>query len=162
MRYVGQGYEVEVPVSGMHENTAELARRLEVAFERRYAELYGRTEKNTPAEIVSWRVVVFGPTPELTPKVAVEANHDAATSRDQASAARTGSRRIYCLARRGFVDALVYDRYRLVPGASLIGPAIIEERESTVVVPDGAAVSVDQYRNLLIDLPLETDTGAQP
>ena len=162
MRYVGQGYEVEVPVSSLHEDTAELARRLGAAFERRYAELYGRTEKSAPAEIVSWRVVVFGPTPELTPKVALESNHDVAASHDQAGAARTGSRRVYCLARRGFVDAPIYDRYRLVPGASLTGPAIIEERESTVVVPDGAAVSVDHYRNLLIELALETDTEATP
>ena len=37
-------------------------------------------------------------------------------------------------------DVTVYDRYRLGPGATLQGPAIVEERESTTVIGPGAAV----------------------
>jgi N-methylhydantoinase A len=43
----------------------------------------------------------------------------------------------------------VYDRYRLDPGAALEGPAVVEERESTVVLgPEGRA-EIDAARNLV-------------
>ena len=47
----------------------------------------------------------------------------------------------------------VYDRYALAAGARLAGPAIVEERESTTVLPPGASASVDEYANLLVELP---------
>ncbi|HEY0835845.1 MAG TPA: hypothetical protein VGE72_18220, partial [Azospirillum sp.] len=61
----------------------------------------------------------------------------------------------FSVTRGAFAATPVYDRYRLVPGARLQGPAIIEERESTVVVPDAAVVTVDGYRNLVVDLPVK-------
>ena len=54
--------------------------------------------------------------------------------------------------RNDFSEALVYDRYRLTPGMKLSGPAIVEERESTVVIPEMAHVTVDPHGNLVIDL----------
>jgi N-methylhydantoinase A len=52
----------------------------------------------------------------------------------------------------GYVECPVYDRYRLAPGATLVGPAIVEEREATIVLwPDDRA-RVDEYRNLLVTL----------
>jgi N-methylhydantoinase A/oxoprolinase/acetone carboxylase beta subunit len=50
------------------------------------------------------------------------------------------------------IDVAVYDRYRLGPGASFIGPAIVEERESTTVVGPGATVSVDDQGNLTVEI----------
>jgi N-methylhydantoinase A len=47
----------------------------------------------------------------------------------------------------------VYDRYALAPGAVFEGPALVEERESTCVVGPGARVTVDAFRNLVIELP---------
>jgi N-methylhydantoinase A len=48
----------------------------------------------------------------------------------------------------GWHDTPVFDRYRLMPGARLEGPAIIEERETTVVVGPAARVDVDEAFNL--------------
>jgi N-methylhydantoinase A len=146
MRYIGQGYEVEVPVEDAA-SADGLAQRLHAAFERSYLGLYGRTEPDTPAELVSWRVVVMGPTPQLTPV------SSAALAGGSASEARKGERPAFDIATRGFTATPVYDRYKLAPGVQLDGPAIIEERESTVVVPARARVTVDAFRNLLIDLP---------
>ena len=53
----------------------------------------------------------------------------------------------------GFVETPVYDRYALQPGVALTGPAIFEERESTVVVGPGAEITVDDSRNLIVTLP---------
>jgi N-methylhydantoinase A/oxoprolinase/acetone carboxylase beta subunit len=44
----------------------------------------------------------------------------------------------------------VYDRYALAPGMQLAGPAIIEERESTSVLPPGSTAAVDEYANLIV------------
>jgi N-methylhydantoinase A len=46
----------------------------------------------------------------------------------------------------------VYDRYRLAPGDAFAGPAIVEERESTVVLGPDARARVDDALNLIADL----------
>jgi N-methylhydantoinase A/oxoprolinase/acetone carboxylase beta subunit len=49
----------------------------------------------------------------------------------------------------GYIETPVYDRYLLQPGSELEGPAIVEERESTVVVPPGRAIVIDDNLNLI-------------
>jgi hypothetical protein len=53
----------------------------------------------------------------------------------------------------------VYDRYKLFPNAKFKGPAIIEERESTLIVGEDATVSVDDYGFLWVDF---TAQGKRP
>ena len=53
---------------------------------------------------------------------------------------------------RDFIPYTVYDRYKLVPNATLRGPAIIEEKESTLIVGEDALVSVDDLGFLWVDL----------
>ena len=52
----------------------------------------------------------------------------------------------------GFAEVPVYDRYRLTPGDAFDGPAIVEERESTVVLGPNARARVDDALNLTADL----------
>jgi N-methylhydantoinase A len=52
----------------------------------------------------------------------------------------------------GFADVPVYDRYRLAPGDAFAGPAIVEERESTVVLGPAARARIDDSLNLIADL----------
>jgi len=54
--------------------------------------------------------------------------------------------------KKDLANAPVYDRYRLPAGATLPGPAIVEERESTVVVNGAGQIRVDENSNLIIDL----------
>jgi N-methylhydantoinase A len=49
------------------------------------------------------------------------------------------------------VDTPVYDRYRLSPETWISGPAIVEERESTTVLPPGVTARVDPYGTLLAE-----------
>jgi N-methylhydantoinase A len=53
----------------------------------------------------------------------------------------------------GEVQAAVLDRYALAPGFAFQGPALVEERESTCVIPPGAACHIDGHMNLVIELP---------
>jgi N-methylhydantoinase A len=63
-----------------------------------------------------------------------------------------GQRPVYDPQAEQFQETSVYDRYRLQPGTVLKGPAIIEERESTVVVNGPATLQVDAVSNLVVDL----------
>ena len=51
---------------------------------------------------------------------------------------------------RGYEDTPVYDGARLAAGHTLAGPAIIEERTTTVVIPPSFACRVDRWKNYLL------------
>ncbi|MEV6619686.1 hydantoinase/oxoprolinase family protein [Amycolatopsis sp. NPDC051106] len=124
MRYAGQGYEIRVPVHGGSWPDALIDE-----FTATYRALYRRTGPAVAVEVLNWRVVSSGPVPDVTLRLAAQASP---------GAARKGSRQAYFPAAGGFVDTAVFDRYLLTPGERVDGPAIVEERESTVVVPPGA------------------------
>lgn len=46
----------------------------------------------------------------------------------------------------------IYDRYCLRPGDKLFGPALVEERESTLAVPEGATARVAEGGEIVVDL----------
>ncbi|MGH7356675.1 MAG: hydantoinase/oxoprolinase family protein, partial [Candidatus Rokuibacteriota bacterium] len=64
--------------------------------------------------------------------------------------ARKAMRRTYFPETHGYAECPIYDRYSLAPGQSLTGPAIVEERESTTVLPPGVVGEVDEYANLIV------------
>src|SRR5439155_17594304 len=135
MRYVGQGHEVRVPLPGGRLGAEHVAT-LQREFERVYRELYGRQGPPVPVEVINWRVVSSGPRPEL--KLDASGNGAGAAPADEghpalAEAALKGTRPAYFPEHGGYVETPVYDRYRLGPGAALLGPAIVEERESTLI-----------------------------
>jgi len=141
-RYVGQGYELTVPVPSGELDAVALGR-VRAAFDEIYAARYGYANPGEPVEVVTWKLSAVGGSPRIA-LAKVE-------TQDGARAVK-GSRRAYFPEARGYVDAPVYDRYALAAGARLAGPAIVEERESTTVLPPGATASVDEYANLLVDL----------
>jgi N-methylhydantoinase A len=94
--------------------------------------------------VLSWRLVVAGPKPELR----LLARERTGTAPE----ARKGERPAYFPELGGFRPTPVYDRYRLGPGAELAGPAIVEERESTVIVGPKARARVDEDLNLVLHL----------
>jgi len=97
-----------------------------------------------PIEVINWRVISSGPTPDL--RLQTE-NLDAG----DAAFARKGSRRAWFPEAKAYVDTPIYDRYRLAVGARFHGPAIVEERESTVIVGGGACY-IDEQRNLVVEV----------
>ena len=64
-----------------------------------------------------------------------------------------GRRPAYFAEAGEFIETPVYDRYRLAPGATVEGPAIVEERESTAVIGPGGHVRVDESLMLHVELP---------
>jgi N-methylhydantoinase A len=139
-RYVGQGYELTVPVPAGPLDGDTLAR-VRRAFDEVYAARYGYAQPGEPVEVVTWKLSAIGGAPRVTlAKAAAEAG----------AFPRKAVRRAYFPEARGFVDTPVYDRYRLWAGLTVTGPAIVEERESTTVLPPGATATVDAYANLIV------------
>jgi N-methylhydantoinase A len=143
-RYVGQGYELTVPVPSGRLDAAALAG-VRRRFDDVYAARYGYSAPDEPIEIVTWKLSAVGGTPRvsLAKAPATSVRHP-----------RKGERRAYFPERGGFVDTPVYDRYALTSGVAMTGPAIVEERESTTVLPPGATAVVDAYANLIVTLPV--------
>jgi N-methylhydantoinase A/oxoprolinase/acetone carboxylase beta subunit len=139
-RYVGQGYELTVPVPPGPLDAAALAR-IRAVFDEIYAARYGYANPAEPVETVTWKLAAVGGAPRVAlAKAATGARDNGLKGRRSAWFPETG----------GWTDCAVYDRYALAPGASLAGPAIVEERESTSVLPPGTTAVVDEYANLIV------------
>jgi N-methylhydantoinase A len=118
--------------------------RIAAAFEKTYETLYGRTGPEVPLEVINWRVVASGPRPQLNLRLAADDG--------KGGEARKGTRRAYFPECEGYVDTTVYDRYALRPGTAFKGPAIVEERESTLIVGAQGRARVDERLNVVVEL----------
>jgi len=145
MRYMGQGHEVSVP---LRDGPLKASHFDEIAasFERVYAQLYGRKVPDVPVEVINWRVVASGPKPPLD----FSAGSKATTGK-----AQKGTRMVFSPQRGDFVETTVYDRYAMTPGTTFNGPAIVEERESTLVVSARGRARVDPYLNVIVEFDYE-------
>jgi len=64
--------------------------------------------------------------------------------------AMKGSRSVYWSPTSGYQATPVYDRDILVPGNEVSGPAVVEAKDTTYVIPAGAALHIDAYSNAVI------------
>ncbi|MBE87807.1 MAG: methylhydantoinase [Rhodospirillaceae bacterium] len=142
MRHVGQGFEVSVPVQSgaLDESQADSLR---TNFLNTYEMLFERAVTDVPIEAMSWRVAAFAPVPNIALKFKARSL--------VADEKLKGQREVY-FPETGFAPCDVYNRYMLVEGDIIVGPAIIEERESTTVMPPGTQATVDSSLNLIIEL----------
>lgn len=147
-RFIGQGSETTLALP--ERDFAQLdPAALRARFDGEYQRLYGRTYPESPVEFVSFRVRASLPVrllelPKLAPRPGARTTD-----------ALKGERRAYSARAGDFVAHRVYDRYRLAPGAVLAGPAIIEERESTIVVGEDARARLDDYGFVWMDFAKE-------
>jgi 5-oxoprolinase (ATP-hydrolysing) len=154
MRLVGQIHEIAVPLPLGAIDFGSVAT-IRCAFEKVYAARYTSVVSGADIEAINFRVRCTAPAPDLR----LQANVGAATS----AAKRKGVRLVHF--GNGFVETQVYDRYTLIPGDRVDGPAIIEEREATTIVPPGDVLSVDERFNMHIaisvaPIPVEFVTPA--
>jgi N-methylhydantoinase A len=144
LRYVGQGYELTValPAGPVDATTAG---RLRAAFDAAYAQRYGYADAQAEVELVTIGATVTGAGPEVR---LPEHRPDTRAVGE----ARKPDRAVFFPEWRDYRSCPVYDRARLPVGGRLEGPAIVEEAESTTVLPPGAIAEVDQWANLLVSL----------
>ena len=142
MRYVGQSYELPIPLDDTKMEPEHLER-IMARFHREHERAYGFNAPEEPIEVVALRLTAVGSIPK--PRL-----REVPPGSDDFASARRTARAVYFAESDGFVDCDIYDRYRLGAGLSVPGPAVIEEMDSTTVVHPGFQVEVDTFGNLLL------------
>lgn len=138
MRYIGQGYEIEVPLNKEVLSLKNI-KNIKLEFEKVYQNLFGRIEK-MPMEIISWRTIASGPLPNFSLNFNVK----------KKSLSKEKKRKVYFGGKKSN-DTIVLDRSALSKNFKSIGPLIIEERESTLVIPPNFKVQMHESGNLIIN-----------
>jgi N-methylhydantoinase A len=142
VRFVGQGSETNIPIPESNFNEVK-KEEVRSRFDEIYKKLYGRTYPDSPVEFINFKVRASLPEKLLRlPK----AEKHVVSLKD----AIKGQRKAYSGIAKDFIPYSIYDRYKLYPGARFEGPAIIEERESTVIVGEDASISIDEFGFLWI------------
>jgi N-methylhydantoinase A len=141
MRYAGQGYEIEVELPGGLYDRGMLETFCQ-SLGRQHRESYGYEMAAKTAEIVTLRLTAIGQ------RVKPEFRQDKAGSSDPSSALK-GYRRVFMDG--AFVNIPVYERSKLQSGMRILSAAIVEQVDSTTVLFPGYDLSVDAYRNLIIE-----------
>lgn len=144
LRYPSQGYELTVAVDAQAYTEQEKAvvRR---NFDKLHREVYRTAAEDQVPEIVNVRVSSLAKSPRL------ELGRIAAGDGDP-GAALAGSRKVLFAGQPDYVDAAVYDRSRLLANNVVQGPAVVEQRDSTVLVLPGQRATVDPVGNLIVDV----------
>ena len=142
MRYVGQSYELTVPLPAEQLDASKIGRVLD-QFHIEHDRAYGYSAPAEPVEFVNLRLTAIG-------KIAKPQLRELEGNNTDIAAAQKATRSVYFAERDGYVECPIYDRYRLGPGCVLTGPAIVEEIDSTTVIHPGYSAQVDRFGNLIL------------
>jgi N-methylhydantoinase A len=129
MRYKGQSYELTVPY------TDDFL----IAFHQAHHQLYSYSLDDEYCEIVNLRVLAVGKSPGLKLEKRKKIPDDAKIFYRK-EVYFNGKHQEFC----------IYRRFELMPGNRLIVPAIIAADDSTVIVPKGFEIDIDEYSNILL------------
>ena len=137
MRYLGQWRSLSVEAPSPLDSLQPLLDRFHAEHQREFA--FSRPDH--PVEIYGLRIAAFGrlQKPELPRSARVSARPEA-----------IGLRPVFFTEADGFVTTPVYQRSALGPGIELEGPAVIEQLDSTTVLPPGSRATVDDYNHLIV------------
>jgi N-methylhydantoinase A len=141
LRYTAQVRAISVELPATDVDAAILADAT-AAFHTAYEREFRYALPAFPVESRSLRLIAIGKTPKPS--------FIADTRRGDAEAALTAVEDCYFGVAGGWVATRYYDRAKLLPGAAITGPAIIEQFDSTTVVPPGASLEVEPHGNFII------------
>lgn len=125
MRYAGQGWEIPVPLTVQHITKPDTAD-YKACFEREYEQLFARTVAGMEIEITVWSVNAYTESPEVCP--VQKQGH-------QRTLETTNTRPLFDPALSTFVNATVAQRDAVKDTTQIIGPAMLTEDETTIIVP---------------------------
>ncbi len=147
MRYTGQGWEVPVILPAQQAHAPDAATYIAL-FEQHYRALFGRTVEGLDVEITVWSVLA------TTPKRAVTT---VTTSPPSATSVHPyeHSRAVFDPAQGRRMNAALIRRAQMQPWASLVGPAVILEEETTIIVPASGVAS--KQADGTIDVRIQRD-----
>lgn len=141
MRYVGQNYELQVEIPTENITVSDIDK-MKQDFFVAHEKNYGYYNPNAPVQFVNFRCEATGIVKK--PNLA-----ELETTLDDPSKAEIG-RRVVHFEESGAVDCPVYDRAKFGRAERVNGPCIIEQMDSTTVVPPNTWFSIDKFGNLII------------
>jgi N-methylhydantoinase A len=144
-RYFGQTHEIEVYLPE-EQSIEDIFSNLRKLFEKRYSEVYSFAVIDAPIEIINWKVIASGPEPGFKMGYTIDSEKNT-----QLDTAMKGTREVY-FEKGGFQETPIYDRYLLAEGMKILGPALVEERESTCLITVGSKASIDPVLNIIAEL----------
>ncbi len=137
MLYLGQTHTVAAVIDWTGDLTQDA---IQAAFEAAYKTAYGRLLDNIPIRVMNYRVAVTGKRPALDMAVFAPP-----TGEDP----QETSRPVYV--NGGWQNARVLQRLALPEGASIPGPAVLEQPDTTIFIDPGLTGRVDGFGNLIIE-----------
>lgn len=141
MRYVGQNYEQDVPLAAEGDVRKNLPQAYQ-RFHQLHDQFYGYHFAREALELVTLKVSAVGASPAVElPRIPTGGRIEPITQRN-----------VYIDGAHGMQPCLCYRRETLPCNATITGPAIVEEADSTTWLPPGAEATVDVYGNLIIEL----------
>ncbi|MFS2160544.1 hydantoinase/oxoprolinase family protein [Pseudomonas sp. Pseusp122] len=140
MRYVGQGWEIPVSVPFKSFSASDTAQ-FKTLFEAAYTMFFGRPIEGPDIEIVSWSVKASSPLLAVEPVEQIKASY---------RAEEVARRQVFDVVSGGFVEAGIFQREELQPGARVDGPAIIAERETSTFVSSSFTATVQPDGCLMV------------
>jgi N-methylhydantoinase A len=145
MHYLGQSYEITVPLEDEIINYGRVESVLG-AFHQHHNKIYGHSDDRASVELINARVTAVGSTRKPTAEELASVWEHAVTE----PAGPPKKREILLQGQRW--SAAIYERKSLQRGQEIIGPAIVEQYDSTVCIPAGFACYVDRFGNLIGEL----------
>jgi N-methylhydantoinase A len=144
MRYEGQNHELPIPVPDGSLDAA-MFERLKNAFAAAHTRMYGFAVEGERINCVTFRV-------EATGVVQKADLSEAELGPEDAAIAKTGARDVWYPETGTFTQTKLYARDKLRPGMVFEGPAIVEQMDTTTLVPPKVTVRIDTLNNLILEL----------
>lgn len=143
LRYEGQSWELNTPISRGDRLAQESVKNIAGAFHSLHQQVYSFSEPHGVVEFVNLRVRATGRNPALTlPRQAAPVRPGDPQPK--------GRRKVY-FEQVGWTEIPIFERDALAVGARITGPCIVEEQISTTLIPEGFAGTIDEYRNIVIE-----------
>jgi len=143
LRYVGQGYELRVPVPGGRVDEVALEQVWQ-AFHALHELEYGHFFSDSPIEIVNIRLTGIGKMPKIAdPNVPASECLDAALVKKATSVFRTEGA-------LQSLETIFYNRAKLPLEVEISGPAVVLQKDTTTVIPPGWSAKQDKGANLIL------------
>jgi N-methylhydantoinase A len=133
MRYVGQGHEISVPLPPRALTAADVTE-IRAAYDAEYTRFYDRPVPGSDVEILSFAVTVRTVVPHVEPAAAVA---------DSAAPKPIRTQMVRDTATGEVTEWPVYDREHMNPGATVAGPAIVAEAETSTLIGPGWTCRMD-------------------
>jgi len=142
LRYEGQAYEITLQVPRGRVSKAWI-QEIVKAFHSHHEQQYGFAATEAPVTIVNLRVIAFGPMPSLKPA-------DIEPQKESSPTPHI-TRPVFFEEVEGVIDTPIFERTTLGQGAVIVGPAVIEQLDSTTVVHPKTRAVVSAGGNLVLE-----------